>query len=123
MTETMRGDKKELKWTHGANKSFKTLKQKVVKLPILALPNFNKVFQVECDASDSAIGAILSQEGKPISFFSEKLNDVKRKYYVYDQEFYVIVQALKKWRHYLIPKDLCCILIIKLYNTWEVNIN
>jgi hypothetical protein len=33
------------------------------------------------------------------------LNDVKKKYFVYDQEFYVIVQALKKWRHYLLSKE------------------
>ena len=83
MTERMRGDKKEFKWTHGADKSFETLKKKVIELPMLALPNFNKVFQVEC-ASGSAIGAVLSQEGKPIAFFSENLNDAKRKYYVYD---------------------------------------
>ena len=105
MTEIMRGDKKEFKWTHGADKSFETLKQKVVELPVLALSNFNKVFQVECDASGNAIGAVLSQESKPIAFFSEKLNDAKRKYFVYDQEFYAIVQALKKWRHYLMPKE------------------
>ena len=105
MTETMRGDKKEFKWTHGADNSFETLKQKVAELPVLALPDFNKVFQVECDASGSAIGAVLSQEGKPVAFFSEKLNDAKRKYSVYDQEFYAIVQALKKWRHYLMPKE------------------
>ncbi|MBJ6907518.1 RNase H-like domain-containing protein, partial [Vibrio cholerae] len=48
---------------------------------------------------------VLSQERKPISFFSEKLIDAKMKYYVYDQDFYAIVQALKKWRHYLIPKE------------------
>ena len=105
MTKTMRGDKKEFKWTHGADKSFETLKQKVVELLILALLDFNKVFQVECDVSDNAIGAILSQEGKPIAFFSEKLKDAKRKYFVYDQKVYAIVQALKKWRHYLITKD------------------
>ena len=105
MTEIMRGDKKEFKWTHGADKSFETLKQKVAKLPILALPNFKKVFQVECDASGNAIGVVLSQEDKRVAFFSEKLNDAKRKYFVYDQEFYAIVQALKKWRHYLIPKE------------------
>ena len=105
MIETTRGEKKEFKCTHGADKSFDTLKQKVVELPILALPDFNKVFEVECDASGNAIGAVLSQEGKPISFFSEKLNDAKRKYYVYDQDFYAIIQALKKWRHYLIPKE------------------
>ena len=61
MTEKMRRDKKEFKWTHGVDKSFETLKQKVVELLVLALPDFNKVFQVECDASGSAIGAILSQ--------------------------------------------------------------
>ena len=69
------------------------------------LPDFNKVFQVECDASGSTIGFVLSQEGKPITFFSDNLNDDKRKYSMYDQEFYAIVQALKKWRHYLIPKE------------------
>ena len=46
MTETMRGDKKEFKWTHGVDKNFETLKQKVTKLLVLALPYFNKVFQV-----------------------------------------------------------------------------
>ena len=39
---------------------------------------------------------MLSQEGRHVSFFSEKLNDVKRKYSMYDQEFYAIVQTLKK---------------------------
>ena len=69
------------------------------------MSDFNKVFQVQCDTSGSATRVVLSQEGKPISFFSEKLNNAKRKYFVYDQEFYGIVQALKKWRHYLIPKE------------------
>ena len=61
MTKTMRGDKKDFKWTHGADKSFETLKQKVAELPVLAVLDFNKVFQVECDATNSAIGSILSQ--------------------------------------------------------------
>lgn len=46
----------------------------------------------------------MCQESKPVAFFSDKLNDDKMNYYAYDQEFYAIVQALKKWRYYFIPK-------------------
>ena len=74
LTETMRGDRKEFKWTIREDKSFNMWKQKVTKQPILALPNFNKVFQVDCDARGTTIGVVMSQEGRPISYFSEKLN-------------------------------------------------
>ena len=90
---------KEFKWTVGENKSFNMLKQKVIEQPILTLPNFNKVFQVDCDASGTTIGVVISQEGRHVAYFSEKLNDVKRNLFFYDQEFYAIVQALKKWRN------------------------
>ena len=50
-------------------------------------------------------GVVLIQEGRPIAFFSEKLNEVKRKYSTYDKEFYAIIQALKHWSHYLLPKE------------------
>ena len=81
------------------------MKQKVVELLVLAFPIFNKVVQVKCYTSGSSVGDVLSQEGKPIAFISGKLNDSKKKYFVYYQEFYVVVQALNKWRHYFIPKE------------------
>ena len=105
LIETIRGDRKEFKWTVGAEKSFNTLKQKVTEQSILALPNFNNVFQVDYDASGTAMRVFMSQEVRPITYFSEKLNDTKRKYSIYDQEFYAIVQGLKNWRHYLLPKE------------------
>jgi hypothetical protein len=80
------------------------LKSKITEQPIILLPKFGKTFQVKCDASGVAIGAVLSQENKSVAYFSEKLNDFKRKYSTYDKEFYAEIQALKKWRHYLIMK-------------------
>ena len=47
----------------------------------------------------------MSQEGHPIAFFSEKLNDAKRRYSTYDKEFYAIVQSLRFWRFYLLPTE------------------
>jgi hypothetical protein len=52
-----------------------------------------------------AICAVLSQDDKHVAYFSEKINDAKNKYSTYDKESYVVIQALKNWRHYLMPKE------------------
>jgi hypothetical protein len=80
------------------------LKEKITEQPTLVLPYFGKTFQVRCDASGLAIGAVLSQDTVPVDYLSEKLNDTKKKYSTHDKEFYAVIQALNKWRNYLIPK-------------------
>jgi hypothetical protein len=105
MMDTVKKRHKYFHWTEEAEKSFNQLKRKITEQPILVLPDFQKTFQVKCDASGFAIGVVLSQEDRPIAYFSEKLNEAKVKYSTYDKEFYAIIQALKKWRHYLIPKE------------------
>ena len=86
-------------------RNFELIRKKVTQVSILSFPNFNKTFEVECDASNSKIGVVLSQEGNSIAFFSEKLNDSCNKYSTYEKEFYTIFHTLDHWSQYLIPNS------------------
>ena len=81
-------------WGERQQKAFHEIKAKLTQALILALPNFEKTFEFECDASSVGIGAILLQEGHPITYFSEKLNGPLRNYPTYDNELYALVKAL-----------------------------
>ena len=91
------------KWDQKQEKAFETLKDKLTKAPILALPNFTKTFEIECDASNIGIRVILLQEGHPIAYFSEKLKGSHLNYSTYDKELYALVRALQNWQLYLFP--------------------
>jgi hypothetical protein len=72
----------------------------------LALPNFSQPFVLEADACDTSIGAVLMQEGRPLSFFSKSLGKRAVEMSTYDKEAMAIIEALKKWTHYLCEAQL-----------------
>jgi hypothetical protein len=92
-------------WGASQDQAFHTLINKLTHAPLLQLLDFGKTFELECDASGIGIGGILFQEGKPVSYFSEKLSEPSVNYSTYDEELYALVCILETWQHYLWPKE------------------
>lgn len=95
-----------LRWNDDARRAFVQLKNAMAESATLTVADESKPFFVHTDASDYAVGAVLSQlddhgDLRPVGFVSEKLTDVQYRWSVYDKELYSIVVALKRWRMHL----------------------
>ena len=88
---TKGGAKAKFFWPESQQKAFIELKDRFCTAPVLALPDLQQPFEVETDASDYAIGAVLTQHGHPVAYHSETLSDIVWKYPTYDKEMYSIV--------------------------------
>lgn len=102
LTEQLKKD--SFKWTNEATEAFEKLQSAMTQVPVLALPNFNKQFVVEMDASWYGLGAVLMQEGS-LAFFSHTLGVRARMKSVYERELMAIVMAIQKWRPYLLGRN------------------
>ena len=71
LTNLLQKDK--FHWTKAAMEAFNSLKQAMTNTPVLNLPDYTQEFTVETDASNTGIGAILTQEGHPLSYFNKAL--------------------------------------------------
>ena len=73
---------------------------------LLAFPDFNKMFEIHTDASKLQLGQIISQEGKPIAFYSRKLNPAQSRYTTTERELLSIVETLKEFRNILLGQKI-----------------
>lgn len=93
------------RWGETQQQAFDTIKDRFCKAPVLKMPDTTKPFKLETDASNFAVGAVLSQQDRegswhPVAYYSKSLNDNERNYEIYDKELGAI-KALEEYRHYL----------------------
>ena len=93
--------KKAFQWTAEAQTAFDLLKQAMTSTPVLVLPDFNKPFCIQTHACDSGIGAVLTQEGHPVAYYSKSLGPTNQKLSIYEKEFLAIIMAIERWRCYV----------------------
>ena len=100
---------RKFEWTNECQSAFEELRNRLVSSPILAHPDFSKKFVLDTDASNEAIGAVLSQEidGKerPITFASRTLTKPEGRYCVTRKELLAVVFFVKHFKHYLHGKQ------------------
>ena len=106
LSSLTRKQTEKFKWTPAAQKAFDALKDALSTVPILAFPEPGVPCILDMDASDVAVGAVLSQvtDGieRPIAFFSKVLGKSQQQYCATRREHLAVVMALQHFRHYLL---------------------
>ena len=104
LTDASLSKKKKLYWTKEMDKAFIQMKQIIVQKTVLALPDYAKSFQIYTDASDYQLGGVIQQEGKPLAFYSRKLNKAQKNYTTEEKELLGIVETLKEFQNILLKE-------------------
>ncbi len=83
-------------WDEVHQRAFEHIKATIAREVILAYPDYSKVFKIYTDTSSKQLGAVITQENRPIAFFRRKLSTTQRKYSVTKIELLAIVETLKE---------------------------
>ena len=102
----MTSSKVKWQWTDVHQKAFEEIKRIITKETLLMYPNFNEIFEIHTDASKTQLGAVISQSGKPIAFYSRKLNPAQTRYTTTERELLAIVETLKEFRNILLGQQI-----------------
>ena len=90
--------------------AFNTLKERLISAPIIVVPEWSQSFEIMCDASDYALGAILGQRRdnmfRAIYYASRTLDNTQQKYTTTEKELLAVVFALDKFRSYLLGSKI-----------------
>ena len=98
--------KVEFKWTDIEQKAFDDMIKAMSRDVLLSYPDFNKPFDIHTDASSSQLGAVISQEGKPVAWYSRKLNDAQTRYTTTERELLSIIEILKEFKTILLGHNI-----------------
>ena len=99
-------NKAKWKWTEVEEHAFKEAKQMVIREASLKYPDFSGEFHVYADASDYQLGGVIVQEGKPLAFYTRKLNKAQAKYPTGEKELLSILETLKEFQNILLGQKV-----------------
>ncbi len=85
-------------WNEVHQRAFNHIKATIAKDVVLTYPDYSKVFEIYTDACSKQLGAVITQDNRPIAFFSWKLSDTQCKYSVTEIELLAIVKTLKEFK-------------------------
>jgi hypothetical protein len=85
-------------WDEIHQTAFDQVKATICKDVVLAYPDFSKSFKIYTDASATQLGAVITQDNRPLAFFSRKKTDTQKQYNVTEIELMAIVEALKEFK-------------------------
>ena len=83
-------------WDEVHQRAFDHVKATIAKDVVLAYPDYSKVFEIYTDASNKQLGAVITQDNRPIAFFSWRLSNAQRKYSITKIELLAIVETKKE---------------------------
>jgi hypothetical protein len=98
--------KKPWRWDPIHQQAFDNVKAAIAKETVLVYPDFSKPFEIYMDACSTQLGAIITQDNRPIAFFSRKLSETQQKYSVTEVELLAIVETLKEFKGMLWGQDI-----------------
>ena len=105
-TKKRRTKKSPWHWDDIHQKAFESVKTMIARDIVLAYPDFSKKFVIYTDASTRQLGSVITQDNRPIAFFSRKLNLAQTKHSTTKLELLSIVETLKEFKGMLFCQEI-----------------